>query len=303
MALYRARTASAVWFHLPQRLTSASANAAILAHDPAATHPPSLAAPWAGKRTLACFSAPRPLAFPQWRAQLRRPHSPTLLARPSVTATAVTCGYNTPSAFTAAFRATFGTTRYWHFPKTWTMPGQRCSPALGVIPIRGFLLTSGLCFTAGPPRRRAYRTKLPMRSGRPQRLRRSGAGRSARPRSTTRRRPPECECSRDRHRVSEADCRSPRCSWCCGPRWPLDAAAAAAEAGAPRSVRPGRQAGADRFLIGLAACWACCPSWPGTGRWRAWWMTAALDHGLRRRAARRAARRLESEGIVLLVRP
>ena len=51
------------------------------------------------------------MTFPQWRAQLRLHHSLTLLASGlSVTATAITCGYSTPSAFTAAFHATFGTT-------------------------------------------------------------------------------------------------------------------------------------------------------------------------------------------------
>jgi AraC-like DNA-binding protein len=66
----------------------------------------------AGERTLSrLFRAETGMTFPQWRAQLRLHHSLTLLATGrSVTATAMTCGYSTPSAFTAAFRATFGTT-------------------------------------------------------------------------------------------------------------------------------------------------------------------------------------------------
>jgi AraC-like DNA-binding protein len=66
----------------------------------------------AGERTLSrLFRAETGMTFPEWRAQLRLHHSLTLLATGrSVTATAMTCGYRTPSAFTAAFRATFGTT-------------------------------------------------------------------------------------------------------------------------------------------------------------------------------------------------
>jgi AraC-like DNA-binding protein len=66
----------------------------------------------AGERTLSrLFRAETGMTFPQWRAQLRLHHSLTLLASGlSVTATAITCGYSTPSAFTAAFHATFGTT-------------------------------------------------------------------------------------------------------------------------------------------------------------------------------------------------
>jgi AraC-like DNA-binding protein len=65
-----------------------------------------------GERTLSrLFRAETGMTFPQWRAQLRLHYSLALLASGrSVTATAIDCGYSTPSAFTAAFRATFGTT-------------------------------------------------------------------------------------------------------------------------------------------------------------------------------------------------
>jgi AraC-like DNA-binding protein len=54
---------------------------------------------------------PLGLAQPTVLSVSRLHHSLTLLATGrSVTATAMTCGYSTPSAFTAAFRATFGTT-------------------------------------------------------------------------------------------------------------------------------------------------------------------------------------------------
>ena len=87
---------------------------AILAEDPGSNR--TLAelghAVGAGERTLSrLFRAETGMTFPQWRAQLRLHHSLTLLASGlSVTAAAITCGYSTPSAFTAAFRATFGTT-------------------------------------------------------------------------------------------------------------------------------------------------------------------------------------------------
>ena len=87
---------------------------AILAEDPGSDR--SLAelgrAVGVGERTLSrLFRAETGMTFPQWRAQLRLHHSLTLLASGlSVTATAITCGYSTPSAFTAAFHATFGTT-------------------------------------------------------------------------------------------------------------------------------------------------------------------------------------------------
>jgi AraC-like DNA-binding protein len=87
---------------------------AILAEDPGSDR--TLAelgrAVGAGERTLSrLFRAETGMTFPQWRVQLRLHHSLTLLASGvSVTATAITCGYSTPSAFTAAFHATFGTT-------------------------------------------------------------------------------------------------------------------------------------------------------------------------------------------------
>jgi len=55
----------------------------------------------------------RPLAsrVREWWSLSWARHSLTLLASGlSVTAAAITCGYSTPSAFTAAFHATFGTT-------------------------------------------------------------------------------------------------------------------------------------------------------------------------------------------------
>jgi len=109
------RPALALQFHLPQpgdeRLRDVTA---ILAEDPGSDR--TLAelgrAVGAGERTLSrLFRAETGMTFPQWRAQLRLHHSLTLLASGlSVTATAITCGYSTPSAFTAAFHATFGTT-------------------------------------------------------------------------------------------------------------------------------------------------------------------------------------------------
>jgi AraC-like DNA-binding protein len=109
------RPAPALQFHLPQpgdeRLRDVTA---ILAEDPGSDR--SLAelgrAVGVGERTLSrLFRAETGMTFPQWRAQLRLHHSLSLLASGlSVTATAITCGYSTPSAFTAAFHATFGTT-------------------------------------------------------------------------------------------------------------------------------------------------------------------------------------------------
>jgi AraC-like DNA-binding protein len=115
VALCQLRPAPALRFHLPQpgdeRLRDVTA---ILAEDPGSDR--TLAelgrAVGAGERTLSrLFRAETGMTFPQWRAQLRLHHSLTLLASGlSVTATAITCGYSTPSAFTAAFHATFGTT-------------------------------------------------------------------------------------------------------------------------------------------------------------------------------------------------
>ena len=115
VALRQLRPAPALQFHLPQpgdeRLRDVTA---ILAEDPGSDR--SLAelgrAVGAGERTLSrLFRAETGMTFPQWRAQLRLHHSLTLLASGlSVTAAAITCGYSTPSAFTAAFHATFGTT-------------------------------------------------------------------------------------------------------------------------------------------------------------------------------------------------
>ena len=115
VALHQLKPAPALQFHLPQpgdeRLRDVTA---ILAEDPGSDR--TLAelgrAVGAGERTLSrLFRAETGMTFPQWRAQLRLHHSLTLLATGrSVTATAMTCGYSTPSAFTAAFRATFGTT-------------------------------------------------------------------------------------------------------------------------------------------------------------------------------------------------
>jgi AraC-like DNA-binding protein len=115
VALHQLQPAPALQFHLPQpgdeRLRDVTA---ILAEDPGSNR--TLAelghAVGAGERTLSrLFRAETGMTFPQWRAQLRLHHSLTLLASGlSVTAAAITCGYSTPSAFTAAFRATFGTT-------------------------------------------------------------------------------------------------------------------------------------------------------------------------------------------------
>jgi AraC-like DNA-binding protein len=115
VALHQLKPAPALQFHLPQpgdeRLRDVTA---ILAEDPGSdrTLGELGRAVGAGERTLSrLFRAETGMTFPQWRAQLRLHHSLTLLASGlSVTATAVTCGYSTPSAFTAAFHATFGTT-------------------------------------------------------------------------------------------------------------------------------------------------------------------------------------------------
>ena len=126
MALHQLRAAPAVRFHLPQpadeRLRDVTA---ILAQDPGSDR--TLAelgrVVGAGERTLSrLFRAETGMTFPQWRAQLRLHHSLILLATGrSVTATAMTCGYSTPSAFTAAFRATFGTTPG-AYRRTWAAP-------------------------------------------------------------------------------------------------------------------------------------------------------------------------------------
>jgi len=115
VALRELRPASALQFHLPQpsdeRLRDVTA---LLTGHPGSDR--TLAelgrVVGAGERTLSrLFRAETGMTFPQWRAQLRLHHSLTLLASGlPVTATAVACGYSTPSAFTAAFHATFGTT-------------------------------------------------------------------------------------------------------------------------------------------------------------------------------------------------
>jgi AraC-like DNA-binding protein len=115
VALHQLKPAPALQFHLPQpgdeRLRDVTA---ILAEDPGSDR--TLAelgrAVGAGERTLSrLFRAETGMTFPQWRAQLRLHHSLTLLTSGlSVTTVAITCGYSTPSAFTAAFHATFGTT-------------------------------------------------------------------------------------------------------------------------------------------------------------------------------------------------
>jgi AraC-like DNA-binding protein len=115
VVLHQLRPAPAVRFHLPQpadeRLRDVTA---ILAGDPGSdlTLAELGRAVGAGERTLSrLFRAETGMTFPQWRAQLRLHYSLTLLATGrSVTATAIACGYSTPSAFTAAFGATFGTT-------------------------------------------------------------------------------------------------------------------------------------------------------------------------------------------------
>lgn len=115
VALRQLRPAPAIQFHLPQpadeRLREVTA---ILAEDPGSDRSlADLGRPvGAGERTLSrLFRAETGMTFPQWRAQLRLHSSLTLLASGlSVTATAIACGYSTPSAFTAAFHATFGTT-------------------------------------------------------------------------------------------------------------------------------------------------------------------------------------------------
>jgi len=115
VALHQLKPAPALQFHLPQpgdeRLRDVTA---ILAEDPGSdrTLGELGRAVGAGERTLSrLFRAETGMTFPQWRAQLRLHHSLTLLASGlSVTAAAVACGYSTPSAFTAAFHATFGTT-------------------------------------------------------------------------------------------------------------------------------------------------------------------------------------------------
>jgi AraC-like DNA-binding protein len=115
VALRQLRPAPALQFHLPQPVDERLRDVtAILAEDPGSDR--TLAelgrAVGAGERTLSrLFRAETGMTFPQWRAQLRLHHSLTLLATGlPVTATAITCGYSTPSAFTAAFHATFGTT-------------------------------------------------------------------------------------------------------------------------------------------------------------------------------------------------
>ena len=115
VALHQLKPAPALQFHLPQpgdeRLRDVTA---ILAEDPGSdrTLGELGRAVGAGERTLSrLFRAETGMTFPQWRAQLRLHHSLTLLASGlSVSATAIACGYSTPSAFTAAFHATFGTT-------------------------------------------------------------------------------------------------------------------------------------------------------------------------------------------------
>ena len=115
VALHQLKPAPALQFHLPQpgdeRLRDVTA---ILAENPGSdrTLGELGRAVGAGERTLSrLFRAETGMTFPQWRAQLRLHHSLTLLASGlSVTATAIACGYSTPSAFTAAFHATFGTT-------------------------------------------------------------------------------------------------------------------------------------------------------------------------------------------------
>jgi len=115
VALRQLSPAPALQFHLPQPADERLRDVvAILAEDPGSDrHLADLGrVVGAGERTLSrLFRAETGMTFPQWRARLRLHHSLTLLASGlSVTATAITCGYSTPSAFTAAFHATFGIT-------------------------------------------------------------------------------------------------------------------------------------------------------------------------------------------------
>jgi AraC-like DNA-binding protein len=116
VALRQLQPVPALQFHLPQpadeRLRDVTA---ILAQDPGSdrTLVELGRVVGAGERTLSrLFRTETGMTFPQWRAQLRLHHSLTLLATGrSVTATAMTCGYTTPSAFTAAFGTTPGAYR------------------------------------------------------------------------------------------------------------------------------------------------------------------------------------------------
>lgn len=115
VALRRLDPVPAPRFHLPSPVDDRLRDVAmILADDPADDRPLAALgrAVGAGERTLSrLFRRDTGMTFPQWRAQLRLHHSLVLLATgESVTATATACGYRNPSAFTAAFRETFGTT-------------------------------------------------------------------------------------------------------------------------------------------------------------------------------------------------
>lgn len=109
------RPVAAPRLHLPQPSDDRLASiAAALRDDPA--DPRTLAelgaAVGASERTLSrLFRAETGMTFPQWRAQLRLHHGMALLATgEQVTTVALSCGYATPSAFTAAFHAAFGVT-------------------------------------------------------------------------------------------------------------------------------------------------------------------------------------------------
>ncbi|MBL7488794.1 helix-turn-helix transcriptional regulator [Frankia sp. AgB1.9] len=109
------RPVAAPRLHLPQPSDDRLAGIAeALRRDPA--DPRTLAelgaTVGASERTLSrLFRAETGMTFPQWRAQLRLHHGMALLATgEQVTTVALTCGYSTPSSFTAAFHAAFGVT-------------------------------------------------------------------------------------------------------------------------------------------------------------------------------------------------
>ena len=109
VALRQLRPAPALQFHLPE-----PADERLRGAGPRRRAHPGRAGRHGGRGRAdpeQAFRAETGMTFPQWRAQLRLHYSLTLLASGlSVTSTAMSCGYSTPSAFTAAFRATFGTT-------------------------------------------------------------------------------------------------------------------------------------------------------------------------------------------------
>jgi AraC-like DNA-binding protein len=128
------RTIEVRALHIPEpRDPRAAAVARALRADPSEPRSLDELARRAGAsaRTIErCFKAETGLSFNQWRQQLRLGHALCLLAAGAkVTAVALDVGYDSPSAFIAAFRRVLGKTPARYFRTDGSEPPVRARPA------------------------------------------------------------------------------------------------------------------------------------------------------------------------------